>query len=70
MAEGKHLVMCIDSSFVSSRHTNISCHVEMGSLQPPLGHAIWGTAGLYYPCMKEFHYITLNECFVINTEVA
>ena len=36
MEEGKHLVLCIDLSFVSSQHTHVSCQVEMGSLQPPL----------------------------------
>ena len=69
MAEGNHLVLCIDLLFVSSRHTNVSYPVEMGSLQLPLGTP-WGTAGFDYPCLKEFNYFNLYECFVINTEVA
>ena len=40
VAEGKHLALCIDLLFVSSQHTNVSCQVEMGSLQPPLGELL------------------------------
>ena len=70
MAEGKHLVMYIDLLFVSSRHTIVSCQVEIGSLQPPLGHVHGELLGSITPVLKEFHYFTLYECFVINTEVA
>ena len=55
VAVSKHLVLCIYLSFVSSRHTNVSCHVEMGSLQPPLGHA-----------MGNFYYFTLYYCLSLT----
>ena len=67
MAEGKHLVLWGDLSFVSSQHKNVSYQVEMGSFQPPLGHVMWNGWVHYFKillCMNALS-STLKWCDLV-----